>query len=193
MRKLMCGIMALVLLLSVAGCSSTPSPDQVVKSLLDAMIKGEFEQAAELLGGVSIQEDVLKTTEDEQGEKLAKNVLARVTYEIGGKKVEGNKATVSVKITAPDLLRITSKAISEIMPMAFAMAFSEDQSQEQTDALFQQYFENAISDPNAPMVTSDVDISLEKKDGSWVVILDDALVNALTGNMAKAFAGLKKE
>jgi len=29
--------------------------------------------------------------------------------------------------------------------------------------LFQQYFENAINDPNAPMTTSDVKVTLEKK------------------------------
>ncbi len=185
MRKLV-GALLLSLLLT-AGCSSGPPPEKVTRDFFDAMIRSDFETAAKFAGGANIKEDVLKTTEDEQSERLAKSILARITYEVGDKKVEGNKAEVSVKVTAPDLLRITSKAMSELLPMAFAMAFSENQSQEKTDALFQQYFENAINDPNAPMTTSDVKVKLEKKDGSWIVKPDDELLNALTGNMTKAF------
>jgi len=133
-------------------------------------------------------------TEDEQGERLARTILSKVTtYEIGDKKVEGDKAEVSVKITAPDLLRITSKAIGELLSMAFAMAFSEGQSQEETDAFLLQYFENAINDPNAPMTTSEIKVILEKKEGSWIVKPDDALANALTGNMGKAFAEIENK
>jgi len=191
MRKLV-GFLLLVLLLTV-GCSSGPPPDKVVKDFFDAMIKGDFETAAKFASGADIEKDVLKTTKDEQGERLAKSILARVTYEVGDKKVEGDKAEVSVKVMAPDLLRITSKAMSELLPMAFAMAFSEDQSQEKSDALFQQYFENAINDPNAPMTPSDIKVKLEKKDGSWIVKPGDELLNALTGNMAKAFGELDKK
>ena len=79
-----------------------------------------------------------------------------------------------------------------LIPMAFAMAFSEDQSQEKSDALFQQYFENAITDSNAPRTPSDIKVKLEKKDGSWIVKPDDELLNALTGNAAKALGELEK-
>jgi len=192
MRKLISGVLLLVLLFTV-GCSSGPSPDKVVNDFLDAMVKGDLETAVKLAGGANIERDILKTAEDEQEERLVKSILSRVTYEVGDKKVEGDKAEVSVKITAPDLLRITSKAMSELLPMAFAMAFSEDQSQEETDTFIQQYFENAISDPNGPITTSDIKITLEKKDGSWVIQPNDELFNALTGNVAKAFAELEKK
>jgi hypothetical protein len=119
MHKLV-GFLLLALLLTVGcvGCSSGPPPDRVVKDFFGAMIKGDFEIAAKLAGGSDIEKDVLKTTEDEQGEHLAKSILARITYEIGDKKVEGDKAEVSVKVTAPDILRITSNTISEVLPMA---------------------------------------------------------------------------
>ena len=191
MKKVLCCSLIPVLLFLVIGCSSTTPPDQVVKSFLDAMVKGEFEKAAEFVVGEGEEKDIVKTPEDKEGERLAKAILAKVTYELGEKKIDGDNATVAAKITAPDLLRITSKAISELLPMAFAMAFSEDNSEDQMDAMFQQYFENAISDPNAPMAVSDVQVSLEKKDGAWLITPDDALSSALTGNMEKAFAGLE--
>lgn len=194
MRKLV-SFLLLVLLLTMLtiGCSPGVSPDKVTKDFFDAMIKGDFETAAKLTGGTDIKKGVLKTPKDKQGERLAKSILARIKYEISDTKIEGDRAEVSVKVTAPDLLRITSKAMSELLPMAFAMAFSEGQSQEKSDALFQQYFENAINDPNAPMTTSNIKVKLEKKDGSWVVKPDDELLNALTGNMAKAFGELDKK
>lgn len=182
-------VLVLALLFGV-GCLSGPSPDKVVRDFFDAMIKGDFVTAAKLAGVADIQTDVLKTPKDQQGEQIVKSILARVTYEIGGKKINGNKAEVSVKVTSPDLLRITGQVMTELLPVAFAMAFSQEQSSQNTEALFEQYFENAIKDPNAPMVTSDITVQLERKNGSWVIKPDDALLNAITGNLAKAFSEL---
>ncbi|NLO88837.1 MAG: DUF4878 domain-containing protein [Clostridia bacterium] len=190
MKKILSLMILLVLLINV-GCSSGPPPEKVVEDFLNAMIKGKFEKASELCGGTNVEEDVMKTSEDEQGERFARSILSKVTYEIGDKKVEGDKAEVNVKITAPDLLRITGNVMRELLPMAFAMAFSKEQSEEETNALFEQYFENAINDPNASMTTSEVNFILEKKEGSWVVVPNEELLNALTGNMGKAFAEME--
>lgn len=179
-----------VALLFSAGCLSGPSPDKVVTDFFDALIKGDFVTAAKLAGVADIQTDVLKTPKDQQGAQIVKSILARVAYETGSKKINGDRAEVSVRVTSPDLLRITGQVMTELLPMAFAMAFSQEQSSQSAEALFEQYFENAIKDPNAPMVTSDITVQLERKDGSWVIKPDDALLNAITGNLAEAFSQL---
>jgi hypothetical protein len=43
------------------------------------------------------------------------------------------------------------------------------------------------------MTTSDIKVKLEKKDGSWIVKPYDELLNALTGNIAKAFDELDSQ
>ena len=168
----------------------------MVVSFLDAMLEGDFEKAAEFVNpdednSKDIEE--MSIIEDEEGERLFRAILDKTSYEIGEKTIDGNKATVTAKITAPDLLRIVSQTMSELIPMAFAMAFSEEEADDKMDAMIQQYFENAISDPNAPMTVSDTQIKLEKIDGTWFVIPDDELINALTGNLEKAFASLEEE
>jgi hypothetical protein len=45
-----------------------------------------------------------------------------------------------------------------------------------------------ITDPNAPMTTSEVVINLTKQDGKWLIVADDNLTNALTGNINKLSA-----
>jgi len=182
----------LAVLLSISGCSSKASPDKVTKDFLDAMIKGEFETASKLAGRANIEKEILGIAEDEQHEHFFQLALSRVTYKVDSKKVEGDNAEVNVKVTALDVLRIAIRTINELSTIGFVMALSEEQSQENISALFQQYFENAMSDPSAPMVVSDIQIKLEKKEGSWTVLPDDALVNAITSNLPEAFAWLEE-
>jgi len=114
--------------------------------------------------------------------ELMRSILARDTYKVGSTKVDGEKAEVIVTITALDLPRITGKLASDTLSMKLAMPSLN------TDAYSRQYLKNAISDPNAPMVTSDVTITLVRKDVSWIVKQEDhTLSNALTGGMESAF------
>jgi len=189
MRKLVSSILLFALLL-IAGCSFRPTtdPDKVINGFLDAMIKGDFKTAAKFVGGEDVKKDMLKAMEAGQDVSLrevilSKSVLSRIKYEIGDKKVEDNKAEVSVKITTLDLPCIANKALTEML----LMGFLEDLSQEEINILFQHYFESAVNDPNAPMTTLNVKIELKKKDNSWVLKLNDELLNALTGNVVKTF------
>lgn len=163
-------------------------PNKVVKGFLDSMIATDYEEAIKVVQGADTDtlDDIL---EEDGSEEIIDAILNRVTYQIGEQEVSGNSATVAVKITAPDLLRITTQGLSEIMSIALAAAFSEEGStEEEMNALFVQYFENAIKDPGAPMVESDIKIKLEKENSKWMIVPDEELAHALTGNIMKAFA-----
>jgi len=45
-------------------------------------------------------------------------ILSKATYEVGTSSTTGEKSTV--KVTAIDMVRIATKVMSELMPMAFA-------------------------------------------------------------------------
>lgn len=174
MRRVVSGFLLLALLFTV-GCSSTVGPDKVVMELLNTSIKSDWETVYKLTGGVD------PGWAPDQAE-LMRSILARDTYKVGSEKVDGEKAEVIVTITALDLPRITGKMASETLSMKLSMPSLD------TDAYSRQYFTHAIGDPNAPMVTSDVTITLVRKDGSWIVKQEDhTLTNALTGGMESAF------
>lgn len=179
---------ALLLLVTVTGCSTMP-PDTVTKNFLSALQTSDFERAATYV--VDSNPLALKKNlpgKDEKSEQIGKSLLSKATYEVGAVKKTGDQATVSVKVTAIDVVRVATKAMSELMPMAFAAAFSKDKSKQDMDAMMNQYLENSISDPQAPKVTTDVNVNLVKtKDGWKIGSNNDELFNAITGNAAKAF------
>lgn len=181
-------VVLLVLSMSifVAGCFGA-SPETVTQDFLTAFKASDFEKAASYAvtqNASKIETDMAK---DEDGERIGKLILSNTSYEVGKAVKEGDKAKVSVKVTAVDMVRIATKAMSELMPLAFAAAFSETDNNEM-DAMMNQYLENSILDPQAPKVTTDVNVNLVKTNNGWKIAEDnDDLFNAITGNAAKAF------
>ena len=184
--------------LLVAGCGGK-SPKAVVEEFTNAMQAGDWEKAAiyvENKDKAAFQEDI----EDEEDEKMAKQILAQVTFDVGSTTITGEKAVVDIKVTSLDMVRIVTGMISELMPLALTLAFSED-SQSKMDTMATQYLQNSLSDPEAPKITTDTVVNLIKSNDGWKISADnDAFFDALVGNMGKAFAdtsdddpGSKKE
>lgn len=189
-QKLFLKIISIMLVMAtLVGCSSTPPPSKVVENFFKALQENNYQEIGKYIEGDT---DKIGKFNNEDEEKLTKAITSKLKYEIVSTENKGNEATVKVKVTAPDLLKITSKTISELMGIAFATAFSDDSQQLDMEKLTQQYFLNSVSDPNAPMVTTEVDIKLIKKDNAWYIQANDDLLNAITGNMAKAFGELQK-
>jgi hypothetical protein len=83
------------------------------------------------------------------------------------------------------MVRVVTDVMNQIIPLAFASALDENSNDEKVEELTDQYFNNTISDPNAPTVTSEVTVKLLKEKGGWLIDPDDDLLNAMTGNADK--------
>lgn len=173
--------------LVLAGCGG-PSPEVVVNEFTAALKAGDWEKAATY---VENQDKTVfqKDIKDEKGEKFARLILSKAAFEIGKAEVSGNQAKVNVKVTAVDMVRVAAKTMSELIPMAIAAAFSQDGAQKDMEAMVEQYFMNSISDPQAPKTATDTAVNLVKTRDGWKVSANnEEFFNAMTGNMAKAFA-----
>lgn len=182
-----------LILLTLTACSSGPSPSDISKQFLKYLNEADYEKVAILVDKSDTSEIKDRIPgDDKSAEKIGKLMLSKFSYVIGESKIDGDKATVNVKVTSLDMLRIVSKTISEIMPLAFASAFSNDGSQDM-DSLMEQYMLNSMSDPNAPIISTNTVINLVKTDKGWKVSQDnDELFNAITGNAMKAFANAEQ-
>jgi len=85
---------------------------------------------------------------------------------------------------------MSAAVLVEVMPAAFALAFSGEDAQEEISAMFLGAFVKHIENTEAPMTTSDVTVKLSLKSNSWTIVPDDALVNAITGNLQKVWEEL---
>lgn len=106
--------------------------------------------------------------------------------------LDGNNATVKAKVTSLDLPRIYAKTVGDLMPSLLASAISNKKDDAAIENQIMQSFLNAMNDPNAPKTTTDVDIKLVKGDKGWLIEPTDDLLNALTGNLNKAFKDTNK-
>ncbi len=181
---------AALLLISIglfAGCSSGPSPKQITQQFLAALQNVDYETAQSLS---KYKIDYQNT--DEEDKEMAQQILSKVSFELSEAVIDEDKATVKANVTSLDLVTIVGQSMSEMISMAFAAAFSDDGSQKDMDSFFEQYLNNKISDPKAPMTTTEVDIKLVQTENGWKIAENNEdLFNAVTGNLAKAFSQLE--
>ncbi|WP_416829185.1 hypothetical protein [Ectobacillus polymachus] len=190
MKKLLALIMVVGLSIGVlAGCSN---PKDTVQEFLTAIQKGDYEKASTFVekkdNGYEFGK-LNETTDGIDGKAIFNAIAKSYKFE---KPVEVSKkndtAEVKVKITSVDMSVVMTKTIGEIMPVAFASAFSQDK--EQSDKAMQQMmastFIKNLSDKDAAMATREVTLNLKKdKDGNYKIVSDENLTEALLAN-AKA-------
>lgn len=176
-------IMAVILLtLSLVGCGA--KPDATVKNFFASAQKSDIAAMTTYISKDTTT-DSFKYTDADQ-EKIVKSIFSKVSYEIVSSSVSGKNAVVKTKVTSLDLPKIYSKLVADMLPTLFAQAMAGNK--DDTQAQLMTALTNSINDPNAPKTTTEVDIKLAKGDKGWLIVANDDLINALTGNMKKAFA-----
>ena len=117
-------------------------------------------------------------------------MLSAITKNFKFEKLEevskkDDPAEVQGELTSADVSVAVTKAVGEVMPMAFASAFSEDK--EQSEKAIEKTMTSAIikhlSDKDAIMATRKVTLNLKKnKDGDYKIVADDNLKEVLFAN-----------
>lgn len=172
--------------LALTGCGG-PAPEVVVNEFTAALQAGDWEKAATY---VENQDKSAFKMDDPKAEQFAKLILSKATFEYGKPEISGDQAKVSVKVTAVDMVQVTTKAMSDLMAVAIDEALSQNGEQKDMEAMAEQYFMNGMADPKAPKVATDTAVNLVKTSGGWkIAASNDDFFNAMTGNMEKAFAG----
>lgn len=177
-------LVIIALVFSMAGCTNTnfPKAEESVngffKSLSEADLKTAESYCASDTGNF--------TFADPKEEKLAKLIFSKTKHEIVSSAEEGETATVKVKLTNLDLQKIFGEILGKVMDEAFNAAFEgEEISDEKMEENLMKYLEESISKPDAPVLTNELEITLNKDKAKkmWVIQDDDTFVNNLTGNL----------
>lgn len=199
-------IVTLILSLSLSACKSTPKKienkestkeqsypkaEETVKSFFTAMQNKDFGKS---LTYVKNGDDFKKYTKDKYLIDASNDFLSKLSYKILSSTTEGDKAKVKVKITTPDSMDIVTKAMYDLMPTLVKKSFD-------SKALIDENYEDIINsikkhinDPKVKLVSNETEISLikNKKNNDWLIIKDENLENALTGNLRKAIDKFNK-
>lgn len=185
--KMLTSILVLLSILSLTGCG--PSADSTVKTFFESLQKGDMTAADKCFNPGTSESKTFKFDNKEE-EKITKLIFSKIKYEIVSTKENDKDAVVKTKVTAPDLMTITGKMVSELLPKIYQDALSGKESD--TDKMTEQYFINSLSASDVTTVTTEVDIKLVKTKDGWLMQSDDNLLNAISGNLFKAFDSLSK-
>ncbi|MGE6597860.1 hypothetical protein [Bacillus proteolyticus] len=193
-KKLLLLMMVVGLTVGVlAGCAN---PKDTVEEFLTAMQKGDVEKARTFVISDKEFGKLNEKTDDAEAKAMLNAIMKNFKFEkLEEVSKKDDKAEVKVKVTSVDLSVAVTKAMGEVMPMAFASAFSEDK--ERSEKAIEKMMTSAIikhlSDKDAIMATREVTLNLKKdKDGDYKIVADDNLQELLFANaksLEKMFGG----
>jgi hypothetical protein len=172
-RIVLLSIATLLIISTIVGCSSE-GPETTVKNFFDDLRNGRHSQIEKYF--VKSEETIKNLNEDKESEMLFKGLFSKVNYEIIDTKVSGNKGEVRTKIKAPNIADI----MGELIAFAFENALNEDVN---IDKEMDNKINEILSDKELSYVTNEVTINLELKDGQWLIVPNQELINALTGDL----------
>ena len=202
-RKLLVITAIMVMIAVLSGCGpKIPTPTETTDSFLQALKSQDAEAIAGVYDGTDVdlleaasdsaednETDVDSETTDTGLEAVyEEQMLPKMLdfdYELSNEQIEGDKATVDVKITTYRIGDAFTAFFSDYISQAFMLAFS-DASEEDLDALATTILSGKLADLSEKTYEKTATLSLSMKDDKWVVdnIEDsDEFLDAITGGL----------
>lgn len=198
MKKVICAILALLLVFSLAGCSGE-KPEEVVERVTQAIKEGKIESvrgnidlsALDKLFPASEEESKRETDETllSDGQETSfpvEKTLDKITVKILSSEKDGDNATVKAECTAVDLTEFLKGYMQKSMEMA--LDFTKDDAAK--DEELNKYATDYLSQEDVPLKTTTVDIKLTKSDKTWKITSTTEYLDALTGGYLSAVQSL---
>lgn len=197
-------VMAMIAALSACG-PKIPTPTETADTFLTAIKAQDGETLATVYADGDL--DLLdKAAEaDESGETNEDTGLTKVyeeqmmpkmldfDYELSNEQINGDKATVDVKVTTYRIGDAFTAFFSDYLSQALILAFS-DASEEDLDALATTILSGKLADLTEKSYEKTATINLSMNDEKWVVDevqTGDDIVDAITGGLVTAFSGME--
>ena len=202
-RKLLVITAIMVMIAVMSGCGpKIPTPTETTDSFLQALKSQDAEAIAGVYDGTDVdlleaasdsaednEPDVDSETTDTGLEAVyEEQMLPKMLdydYELSNEQIDGDKATVDVKITTYRIGDAFTAFFSDYISQAFMLAFS-DASEEDLDALATTILSGKLADLSEKTYEKTATLSLSMKDDKWVVdnIEDsDEFLDAITGGL----------
>ena len=200
MKRIICAVLAVVMIVSLAGCGGE-KPEEVVERVTQAIKEGKMESVKEnidlntlesLLPDSGSESTKAATSEESliSGGKASyfpiDDTLGKITVKILSSEKDGDHATVKAECTAVDLTEFLKGYMQKSMENA--LDFTKDDAAK--DAALNKYAADYLAQEDVPMKTTTVDIQLVKADQTWKITSTTEYLDALTGGYLSAVKSL---
>ena len=188
MKRVICTVVALVMVLALAACGGGGNgPDATVKKFSEAMKTFDINKMKECLADASGMDDLDMDLEGSEKAllDLMKEWSSKLKYKIGEVKTDGDKATVKADYTYTDASEVITAAFKEYISKAMAAAFSgQEVTEEAMTKLLFDCIEEAKKTAQTKEANQSVTFQMIKDGETWKIKeFDPALANVLSCNM----------
>lgn len=164
------------------------------QQLMDAVAAGDFDTAGSILYGQS-DLGVQGRPEDQLGQQLWDKFLKSISYEFTGECYATDSGisrdavitTLDIANGAPGLKERIRKELDRRVAEAEDMSQLYDEQNNFREELVNEIYSQAVAEAVAeqtPTIRRQVTLNLIFRDGQWWVVPDQALLRAISGNMA---------
>lgn len=165
-------IMTLVLSITAFyGCKSKePSPSDTVKTYFDEIKGADEATISTLLSNV-------EETDTNSSKKMITEIQ-KLTYTINSESIDGEKATVNVKVNGPDMAAVIATSIQEMFTSVLSQAFSgTEMTETEQNKLYDDIMVKALD--GVIFTDRTGDITLEKSENGWEITSDNEITKLI--------------
>lgn len=176
MKRIGAVCVVVILIFGLSGCNiQSSNPEKSVNKFFKGLIAGDKTQVEEVTASSENLSQFLP--EDEYSAKMIKLILSKLDYKIDSSKVTGDKATVTVSVTALDYKYLIEQMLSDWQASDVSGMDEAEQKKYSLD-----FLKKKLADPKVKLYTTkELKMKLEKKDDVWMVQVTDDLITALLG------------
>lgn len=172
MKRIVAVLLSLCLAFVMAGCGSkTDQPQPVFEAYMAALQDGDLDKASTYL--TDDAGDLTKTLEGAPAKEAVEAWLGKMDVDNVTTEIDGDSATVSFDLTAPDLNVITKSVKQEMMELlrdadfVSSLPSNQDEAKGEIQDLTVQKLVSAIEDSDAVTSTQSGTATLVKTDDGW--------------------------
>lgn len=194
MKKLMCMVLAIALMVPLAGCSRA-SAESVVEDAIQAFQSADVDAIRQSWGNTDLASSEDSAEDDAYTQQLLEPIASGLTYQItdSTEDAKAGTATVTVEFTSIDMSAVFSEWMGELVSQALGYAFlpaDQQPSEEELSELSIEIFCDVVENHTDDKVTNTVDIPLSLVENEWKIDTSDEVLDAMTGGMITTLTSL---
>ena len=193
MKRVICAVVALVMVLALAACGGGNGPKDTVKTFCEGLKAYDMKKVSACMSGdVKADDmDLSNSGMPESISKMFKEWASKLSYKIGSVREEGGKAYVDVTFSYTDASAVFGAAIKDFFAKAMAAAMSGQMDQEAMSKLLQECLETAVKENQTAAGTASVTLELTEMTSGWKISnIPEEVVTVATFNILSSIKNL---
>ena len=200
-KNLIIPILIILIIIAIIGTIvfivTANKPEKTVEEFFTRLKEGNIEEAKKYIDNYNdlfeeeqeeqenTEEDFADVLNNEENQKL---LFTDIQTNIKEVKKEGNTAKIQVELTTKNFKSIIRNYINKIIQLSMSTVVGgENLTQEEINNAIKDYFIEELKNESIDKVTTTQEITLNKKEGKWIIEANDNLRTLIYPGLEEAF------